>query len=212
MLGVLVVVLLVAVTAGLVWPATYVSTGTILIEQQEVPVDLVRSTISSFADQRIQMISQRVMTSENLLAIVQKYDLYAKERKRRGREYILGLIREDIKFGSIKASVIDPRPVLGEISFAAEDCAAAVENMLLAITALGYGTPGTNIGDSELPSTMPLVNTGGAVKQVRSPFSTSSASRTTCWPASTSWPTARPASAGVPSNRWPSISISTSAR
>jgi nitroreductase len=36
--------------------------------------------------------------------------------------------------------VIDPRPVLGDLSFAVEDCAAAVENMLLAITALGYAT------------------------------------------------------------------------
>ena len=36
--------------------------------------------------------------------------------------------------------VIDPRPVYRDISFAAEDCAAAVENMLLAITALGYAT------------------------------------------------------------------------
>jgi nitroreductase len=36
--------------------------------------------------------------------------------------------------------VIDPRPVLPGMSFAAEDAAAAVENMLLAITALGYAT------------------------------------------------------------------------
>ncbi len=36
--------------------------------------------------------------------------------------------------------VVDPRPVLEDISFAAEDCAAAVENMLLAITALGYAS------------------------------------------------------------------------
>ncbi len=36
--------------------------------------------------------------------------------------------------------VIDPRPVLDDISFAVEDCAAAVENMLLAITALGYAS------------------------------------------------------------------------
>jgi nitroreductase len=36
--------------------------------------------------------------------------------------------------------VVDPRAVYGDISFAAEDCAAAVENMLLAITALGYAT------------------------------------------------------------------------
>jgi len=36
--------------------------------------------------------------------------------------------------------VIDPRPILEELSFAVEDCAACVENMLLAITALGYAT------------------------------------------------------------------------
>lgn len=36
--------------------------------------------------------------------------------------------------------VIDPRPVIGDVSFALEDYAAAVENMLLAITALGYAT------------------------------------------------------------------------
>ncbi|HUG71908.1 MAG TPA: hypothetical protein VMK82_00660 [Steroidobacteraceae bacterium] len=120
MLLTLVAVLLVAVIAALLWPPTYVSTGTILIEQQEVPADLVRSTITSFADQRIQVINQRVMTSENLLGIVAKYDLYAKQRKRRGRETILGMIRDDIDFGSIKASVIDPRqgrPVEATIAF-----------------------------------------------------------------------------------------------
>ncbi|HYW79711.1 MAG TPA: nitroreductase family protein [Thermoguttaceae bacterium] len=38
------------------------------------------------------------------------------------------------------ACVTDPRPILGEFSFATEDVAAAVENMLLAIEALGYAT------------------------------------------------------------------------
>jgi nitroreductase len=36
--------------------------------------------------------------------------------------------------------VADPREVLPGMSFAVEDCAAAVENMLLALTALGYST------------------------------------------------------------------------
>jgi polysaccharide biosynthesis transport protein len=120
MLITLVLILLGSVVAAVAWPPTYVATGTILIEQQELPVDLVRSTISSFADQRIQIINQRVMTSENLLAIVQKWDLYQKERKRRGREKILDMVRSDIKFGSIKASVIDPRqgrPVEATIAF-----------------------------------------------------------------------------------------------
>jgi len=38
------------------------------------------------------------------------------------------------------ACVADPRPVFEGISFAAEDCSAAVENMLLTITALGYAS------------------------------------------------------------------------
>jgi nitroreductase len=41
---------------------------------------------------------------------------------------------------AIIACIMDPRPVFHGISFGAEDCAAAVENMLLAMTALGYAT------------------------------------------------------------------------
>jgi len=36
--------------------------------------------------------------------------------------------------------VADPRPIIDGTSFAVEDCAASVENMLLAVTALGYAT------------------------------------------------------------------------
>ena len=36
--------------------------------------------------------------------------------------------------------VVDPSPVYKGTSFEKEDCAAAVENMLLAVTALGYAT------------------------------------------------------------------------
>jgi nitroreductase len=41
---------------------------------------------------------------------------------------------------AVIACVIDPRLVAGGHSYAVEDCAAAVENMLLATTALGYAT------------------------------------------------------------------------
>ncbi len=36
--------------------------------------------------------------------------------------------------------VVDPRPTYEGVSFHVEDCSAAVENMLLAVTALGYAT------------------------------------------------------------------------
>src|SRR6187431_1344043 len=82
-------VLAMALAAAVLWPATYRSTGTILIEQQEVPVDLVRSMVSSYADQRIQVISQRVMTSDNLMRIIDRYQLYPERRRKDPREVLL---------------------------------------------------------------------------------------------------------------------------
>jgi nitroreductase len=38
------------------------------------------------------------------------------------------------------ACIVDPRPVHEGVSFGVEDCSASVENMLLAITALGYAS------------------------------------------------------------------------
>jgi succinoglycan biosynthesis transport protein ExoP len=101
-------VLVAALLTALLWPPTYRSTGQILIEQQELPADLVRSTITSFADQRIQVISQRVMTTENLTRIIDRYDLYADQRRSRPREEIIERMRDDIHFEMISADVIDP--------------------------------------------------------------------------------------------------------
>src|SRR5262245_62083774 len=67
---------------ALFWPPTFRSTATILIEQQEIPADLVRSTVTSYADERVQIISQRVMTTQNLLDIIRRYELYRSLQKR----------------------------------------------------------------------------------------------------------------------------------
>ena len=106
--------------AAIFWPATYRSTATILIEQQEIPQDFVRTMISSFADQRIQVISQRVMTSQNLMRIVERYDLYPWQRRTQAREAVLERMRDDIKMRMVSANVIDPRsghPTQATIAF-----------------------------------------------------------------------------------------------
>lgn len=114
-------VLLSALGAALLWPATYRATGTILIEQQEVPVDVVRSMISSYADQRIQVISQRVMTTDNLMRIIDRYELYPGDRRTLPREVLIAQMRKDIGFRMIAADVVDPRvgrPTKATIAFA----------------------------------------------------------------------------------------------
>lgn len=55
----------------------YQSTGVILVESQQIPAELVPTTVTSFADERIQVIRQRVMTRENLLRIIERYDLFS---------------------------------------------------------------------------------------------------------------------------------------
>jgi polysaccharide biosynthesis transport protein len=101
-------------------PATYRSMATILIEQQEIPQELVRSVITSFADQRVQIISQRVMTTQNLLSLIERYNLYPEIREKKPREVLLAKMREDIGMHMISADVIDPRsgrPTQATIAF-----------------------------------------------------------------------------------------------
>jgi succinoglycan biosynthesis transport protein ExoP len=110
----------ISLTAALLWPAVYRSTATILIEEQEIPPDLVRSTITSYAAQRLQTINQRVMTRSNLIAIVDKFGLYAEERRKETNDEILERMREDMSFQTISAEVIDPRsghPTQATIAF-----------------------------------------------------------------------------------------------
>ena len=109
-----------AILLAVLLPPTYRAGATILIEQQEIPQDLVRSAISSFADQRIQVISQRVMTTQNLLVLIDRYHLYPEIRLSKPREVLMQRMRDDIAMKMISADVIDPRsghPTQATIAF-----------------------------------------------------------------------------------------------
>ena len=98
-----------AAIVALVIPPTYRSTGTILIEQQEIPNDLVRSTVTSYAAERVQTISRRVMTTENLGKIIDTYKLYPDLMQRYGLSAAVEQLRKDINLEMISADVVDPR-------------------------------------------------------------------------------------------------------
>ena len=105
----IVVLLPIAVLVAMKLPPVYRSTATILIEQQEIPPDLIRTTVTSFADQRIQVIKQRVMTLKNLGELVEKYDLYPEIRRKRSLNAAVAEMREDVKLEMVSASVVDPQ-------------------------------------------------------------------------------------------------------
>lgn len=103
------VIIFVTVSIAFLLPAIYESSSTILIEQQEIPPELVMSTVTSYAAERIQSIQARVMTRTNLLKLVEKYDLYKDERKVETKEEIVGRMQEDVGLNVISANVVDPR-------------------------------------------------------------------------------------------------------
>src|SRR5262245_13869984 len=90
-----VLVLAVGSAAALLWPPTYLSEGKILVESQQIPTDLVRPTVTAAATERIQVIQQRVMTRDNLLAIMDKYQIFADRRDSWSRSELLDLMREN---------------------------------------------------------------------------------------------------------------------
>jgi succinoglycan biosynthesis transport protein ExoP len=88
-------------------PPVYRSTATVLVQEQEVPPDLVRSTITSFADERIQVISEQVMTRAVMLRLVDKYGLYERYRGRASDDEIVDRMHKDIKLTTVNADISD---------------------------------------------------------------------------------------------------------
>jgi polysaccharide biosynthesis transport protein len=101
-------IMLTAVVTTLL-PATYKSSGLILIESQEIPHDFVRSTVTSYADQRIAVIKQKLMTTAKVMAIVKKYNLFSDARNTSPPSAIVELFRENMFVDMVEANVTDPR-------------------------------------------------------------------------------------------------------
>lgn len=114
------VLLSLALGAAIFWPPTYKSTATILIEEQEIPSDLVRSTITSYADQRIETIKQQVMSRTTLWKVVEQYGLYPDQRRAAPVEEVVKRFTKDISVDVISADVVDKRtqhPTKATIAF-----------------------------------------------------------------------------------------------
>lgn len=99
-------VLFIIVTAvALLLPAVYESTSTILIEDQQIPQEFVRSTVTGFADQRIQSLTQQILSRTRLWEIIQQFHLYPELKEKYTREEILQKMRENIRLDAISAEV-----------------------------------------------------------------------------------------------------------
>jgi uncharacterized protein involved in exopolysaccharide biosynthesis len=84
-------------------PPVYQSTGTIMVESQTIPTDLIPTTAASLIDERIEVIRQRVMTRENLFKIIEKYKLF------RDTHPVVDCVRKDRRNAQANHHRIDRR-------------------------------------------------------------------------------------------------------
>ena len=70
------------------------SEGKILVESPEIPTTLVQPTVTAAAIERMQVIQQRIMNRDNLLAIVKKFGLFPSQQKWMSETQLLDLMRQ----------------------------------------------------------------------------------------------------------------------
>jgi succinoglycan biosynthesis transport protein ExoP len=103
------VVLVVAILVARLLPSIYESSSTILIEEQQIPQEFVRSTVTGFADQRIQSLTQQILSRVKLWEIIQQFHLYEEMRKKYTREEVLEYMRDNIQLNTISADVAEKK-------------------------------------------------------------------------------------------------------
>ncbi len=98
-------IVLIAAVVALALPPIYESSSTILIEEQQIPPDFVKSTVTGYADQRIQSLNQQILSRTRLLEIIRQFNLYTEMRGKYAQEEIIETMRDNISIELISAEV-----------------------------------------------------------------------------------------------------------
>jgi uncharacterized protein involved in exopolysaccharide biosynthesis len=100
-----VVIALLGSAVALVWPATYLSEGKILVQSQLIPTELVRPTVTNAAQERIQVIEQRLMTRDNLIAIIDKFQLFPDKRNLMSETQLVEMMKKKTAIAPINQAL-----------------------------------------------------------------------------------------------------------
>jgi uncharacterized protein involved in exopolysaccharide biosynthesis len=127
-----VLVLAGGVVLTLLWPATYLSSGKILVTTQQIPTELVRPTVTTLAHERIQVIQQRVLTRDGLISIATKFGLYPGSRNLMSATELTDQIRKNIlifplTLGNPRGGARDVATIAFTVGFIDEDPRVATQ-------------------------------------------------------------------------------------
>lgn len=89
-------VLAVGVTYCLFWPPIYQATCLVVVQPQKVPGDIIRTTVTSKIADRLQIITQQVLSRTRLTEIIDRFELYPAIRGKATPEDLAEKMRKDI--------------------------------------------------------------------------------------------------------------------
>ena len=94
-----------ALVWGVSWflPAYYKSETLILVEQQKIPEQYVVPNVAGDLQDRLQSMTQQIMSRTRLLRIIDQFKLYASSRPRLTPEQIVDKMRKDIEIQLVQA-------------------------------------------------------------------------------------------------------------
>lgn len=84
-------------------PAVYRSQATILVESQQIPSELVQSTVTALADERLQVIQQKTISRDNVLALAKKFQLFADKTNISPTE-LADLVRDRVQIAPVNVA------------------------------------------------------------------------------------------------------------
>ncbi len=88
-------------------PPTYRSEARFIIERQGIPAELVESTVSTYVQEQIEQIRERILTYDNVLEIAGKHDLYREQRKA-DPSGVVRNIRQNVEVEMVDVQASDP--------------------------------------------------------------------------------------------------------
>lgn len=95
-------------------PPIYQSKGTIRLHDQQIPEDFVKQPVKEFAVERIEKISQQVLSRPKLIEIINSFDLYQDIKGDRSDTELVNKLRDNIALETITADLTSTK---GHTSF-----------------------------------------------------------------------------------------------
>ena len=111
------------VGAAWVLPSRYRSETLILVEQQKVPEHYVEPNITVDLQQRLQSMSEQILSRTRLMGIAEKFHLYSADQQHLGTQAIVERMRKDIGIDLVRSN--GDQITAFKVSYSANDAAIA---------------------------------------------------------------------------------------